>query len=556
MSIKSCLAASSLLVLWAGAYAPNELLWGRIATPLGAREELIAQIAAPMFDWQLIASDDGSRIAWREKRNGKWVVLLNGHVQGGVYDEVDRLRFSPDFSRLAFAAKKGKDWTVVVEGNAMGGSYRELSFRFSPDSSHVMTYGKDKDGERFIFDGKSQQAYKEVMHGVFSTDGAHAAYAAKKGKQWTVVLDGVEGPLYDEVMTPEFRKGESVPVYAARRDKTWMVIDNGRETRPTEIKDGYYAIAGFTDKLQMLTLKIFDGSNSKLMIGNTAGPLGDMLNVPFNVSSDGLHTVYATAHIKRPGGAAERAVGQVVMDGRAGPEYQGQPVEGAATAWFRALGGGGTLRLRAGDFDEFTAVRQGVSTPDVSPDGMHVAYAARRGKNDFVVNLDGREGPRMEGIACAPRFSPAGDLYYAGIDSGKLMVIANEKKLSEYPFPAGDWQDICTNIVFKEDHSFFGVMLKDELLLFVDGQVAYKKPKAAVMAAVTARAIDGRFHFAYCVSPSAERPKFQVVVDGNDGKTYDDVWPDTLHWSGDDAITYVARDGSRLMRVTQTTSPD
>ncbi len=58
----------------------------------------------------------------------------------------------------------------------------------------------------------------------------------------------------------------------------------------------------------------------------------------------------------------------------------------------------------------------------------------------------------------------------------------------------------------------------------------------------------GGDHLAYVVAhPGA---KYRVVLDGRDGKTYDEVVAGTLHFSGETAV-YVARVGRRLYRVAQ-----
>ncbi|HUI81709.1 MAG TPA: hypothetical protein VLY24_27485 [Bryobacteraceae bacterium] len=515
------------------------------------REEVVAELATdvPMADWQLIASSDGERIAWREKRAGKWIVLLNGKPQGGEYDEVKWLAFSPDDNRFAWFARTGKSWTAVVDGRQQGGPFREVApIRFSSDSARFAFHARDNDGERFVVDGKPQTVYQEMKRGTFSPDGRHFAYTARKGKQWVVVVDGTEVAAYDNAGVPRFRETGSSPVYTAQRNKTWMLVDGGKEARASELKNGFYELLGFTPQAEEPVLKIIDGDNGKLVVGSREGPLESVLQVPILFSDAGDHFVYATARVKNPAASAERAFGQVVLDGRGGREYEAAPVESAGKAWLRAVGGS-VLQLQRGNVEEFIAERHGVSSPAVNWDGPHVAYTARRGKKDFVVVLDGEEGPRMDAIACGPGFSPDGKLYYAGVDGGNLVLIVNGQKISETALPESEWT--CSGFSFaKNGHFLYALALKDSLRLFVDG-VEQKRPPVAVLSGPTIRPDCEQFHYAFIVNADLKKPEYRVLLDGQDGKIYNDVWPDTVRWTAQGALTYIARNGQKLLRVTQ-----
>ncbi len=68
----------------------------------------------------------------------------------------------------------------------------------------------------------------------------------------------------------------------------------------------------------------------------------------------------------------------------------------------------------------------------------------------------------------------------------------------------------------------------------------------------TARVVRGRIHFAYSAYPDPKKPEARVIVDGEESKAYNDVWPETMRWSSDGVLSYIARDGRKLLRVTQT----
>jgi len=62
----------------------------------------------------------------------------------------------------------------------------------------------------------------------------------------------------------------------------------------------------------------------------------------------------------------------------------------------------------------------------------------------------------------------------------------------------------------------------------------------------------GCFHFVYAVRPDLAKPESLVVADGKEGKAYHDIWPVTMKWAQPGVVTYIARDGRKLLRVTQT----
>ena len=520
-------------------------------------EEVIAQIGADvrMGEWELVSSDDAQQIAWREKRGNKWAVVLNSAIQGSGYDEVKALFFSPDQRHLAYAARSGKEWTAIVDSKKQGQAYQKVAgMYFSADSSRFAFLAKVEGGWRYVVDATPGATDKELTRLAFSSDSRHFAYSGKRGNQWVMVTDGAEGPAFDYAGAPYFRKNGQTPVYVAQRKNDWMLVADGQQEQLWQTKDGYRLI-GLTPQTEEPVFKIFDGDQSKLRVGNREGPLGDVIEFPFSFPKNGEHFVYATARIRTPAMAvSERAYGQVVVDGTPGHEYEGAPVESGASAFFRAMGGE-VLQLQRGDVPEFTAVTYSVSTPAVRWEGLHVAYAARRGNKDFTVVVDGQEGPRMDAVPCAPAYSPHGDLYYAGVDAGKLVLMVNGQRVSEIALPTGEWtekKDVCSDFRFGEGgHFVYSILLRDSWRIFVDG-VENKRPFVKIFAGpVATLAADGRFHYAYAGWPDITKPQCYVVVDGFDSKMYNDIWPSTVRWTDDGVLTFLARESKKLLRVTE-----
>ncbi len=87
-------------------------------SPAEAQEEVLGEKgpASDPDDKYDTISRDGRRVAWREKRDNAWVVMVNGERQGGDFQKVEDLGFSPDGRRFFFKAKEGKRWLFVIDG--------------------------------------------------------------------------------------------------------------------------------------------------------------------------------------------------------------------------------------------------------------------------------------------------------------------------------------------------------------------------------------------------------------------------------------------------------
>ena len=164
------------------------------------------------MDWSMpmVFSPEGSRVACRAKKSGKWLVLVNGQ-EGPLYDEIrfEHPVFSPDGKRLAYAARNGKEWFMVVDGQE-GPPYDEIGYDMP----------------------------------VFSPDGKHVAYGALKrlgSSDWAgvVVIDGQEGPEYHFFdLTPVFSADSRHLMYYAHRDSRLFEWDAGTFTRQVVVIDG------------------------------------------------------------------------------------------------------------------------------------------------------------------------------------------------------------------------------------------------------------------------------------------------------------------------------
>ncbi len=544
------LSYAVLLVLlvcrWSTAKPPQE------ESPVtDVQEELIGEKSpgTPPDDLEIV-SRDGKRVAWRERPAKHWVVKVNGDPMGPEFEKIEWILFSPDSKRVAYRAKQGKNWVAVVDGKP-GSPYREIgAIRFSPDNQRV-------------------------------------AYAAKKGKKWLMVLDGKEGPAYDDVAEPIFSPDSQHYVYPAKREKKWVVIMDGEEQGP-EMKDVWRGELRLKKKRLVTGLPwayfhpkegpIYFGRVDKgwsLIIAGVAGPEFDAVTWPVFWGGDERHYTYAGAAVKRTW-TGVKGVGQVIVDSEAGPVYEGETTknpdrDGTQSALAAALAAAmeyGTDRsgyewgigLAQGALKSFRAPSFGVSSPSVSPDGKYVAYAARRGKKDYVVVRDGEVSRSFENIPCNPIFGPDGRLVYVGVEGDKLVVTVDGERLNEFVW---EGVDDCSVITFTEGEHFVytvaqggnlydnGYTSRAKRRVFIDGE-AGKEYDAKAVGNLQTLLTGPEFHLAYEVHNDKYKDDASfVVVDGLEGKPYDAVMRYSLRFSGEKNVTYIARQGRKFFRVIQ-----
>lgn len=501
-------------------------------------------------------SPDGRRVAWREKRGKAWTVMVNGEG-GDTFDGVDTLVFSPDSRRFAYRAQGAGKWAMVVDGKAtmrvigkgtiQGVAYEELGpARFSAEGGRVAYWAKMKRKAMVLVDGAPGTEYDDVGDPAFSPDGQHVLYPAKPKKKWVVVVDGEEQPPEMKAIWNGDLVVNDVPVVAGL---PW---------------------AQFHDALGPMWVGRVDKGWS-LVVEGKPGPAFGALSWPIFFGSEGSRFAYAGAEIDIGFGGSGKGIGQIIVDGEPGPSYEGKSTKSFGMAlldtagrvsvgygiYETALHGVATARMFAGVddltrygllpgvFEDLGVHRYGVSSPQVSPDGERVAYAARRDEEDYVVMLDGKAGPSFDSITCGPRFTTDGSLVYVGVEEGELILLRNGERSSAFP-----WKDAecATMRVVEGDHVVYVANRDDRWRVFVDG-TAGEEYRARSVAVVT-HLLDDELHVAYAVRSKDDEADSFVVLDGRVGKRYDGLLTVSLELS-DDGLAYVARQGRKFFRVSR-----
>ena len=338
--------------------------------------------------------------------------------------------FSSDGSRFAYVGERGNllegtDRYVVVTDGKQSPEYDRVLFSgplFSPDSRHLAYMAVSSGTVQVVLDGKVIYEYGggdvESLYEIcmtapmahmsmpmaFSSDSRHFAFFDMSPGRQAVVLDGKRGEVYDTVFSlgrwtltwlpllaaPAFHSaGHSVAFIGMRDGATWLVAD-GRLQREYEL---------------------FRGEHSGAVTG---GPFW---------TNDGEHLVALLTRFPEPASEPsppeeEPQPGEVpsfpphrdalVVDGQIRKEY-----DDILSGPF--FGKGSTIVYSARKSDVQVVVvneqesaaydvvgreidlSQRWAGPVISPDGEHVAFAAKR-DGKWCVVVDGQEGPQFDNV--------------------------------------------------------------------------------------------------------------------------------------------------------------
>jgi len=434
---------------------------------------------------------------------------------------------------------------VKKEENAvlLGTFRQELpGFAFSRDGRHAII-GFAKNGKEYYeVDGKPGEQYEDCTRPAFSSNSRHWVYAGKKDDKWWVITDqGKYGP-FDGVggaTAPSvWMKGGGLTMtralinkfsgdgkrvgFAAAKGNDWVVYLDGKPL-------GNYQSLGINSLTFDSTGNHFafwgkqGGKWYLILDGKRLEPASDDLAHDWVVfSPDGQHVLWAVKQ-----GAQEL----LLMDGKkVATGKTKKPIYSSdGTLWIAAITKGGRSFLLSNG-KKGAVYHKIVGGPVLSPDGKHVAFAAKSGEKVFVMR-DNRKGPEFASISWLSgewvfmgesppvlRFSPDSQklAYAAKRAEKKNFVIVDD---NEY----GPYETIVT-IKFSPDSKRFGFLVKkgkrnskdEKYAVVVDGEQSQWYDQAAFL--VFSK--DGK-HYAY-TAKTGER--WMIVVDGSPLNTrYKDV---------------------------------
>ena len=383
---------------------------------------------------------EGTSYAFVECREKRCRLNVDGGEVGAVYEDFSYPQYSRDGKRLAYFGKRGRKWIAVVDGKETAPDLDDLwgsAWGFTLDGSRFYAAGRVNGKWVYLVDGAPGPSFDAISRIAFSVDGQHYAYggtivsegALKKKTIGTMVIDGKAGETYEgrgmagslsllggswEYMiggVHEFHAGfygvsspwfssEGKLAYAVRRKKGEEAVLVGGETGPG-FEEIISPVLFSREASHFAYIAKRDGEFLEVrdhQVGQTfslSKTKNRATDVPWiQMSADGTHLAYeiVSGGQKFAEGNTKRALRAVVMDGKAGPEYD-------------------ALELENFDF--------GV-------DASHFHYEVHGAKEDRdLVNVDGHES-RLYNSVWATHFAADGErvTFFARDDGRILRVIA------------------------------------------------------------------------------------------------------------------------------------
>jgi len=133
-------------------------------------------------------------------------VLHDGKVVGSGYERIHQPRFSLDGAHLAYTAKKNGAWIVVVDGKEIARYHEAGWVTLSPDGRRLAFVARRaKGGKQFVvIDGTAGKAYDRIEGATlnFGLDGRAVSYVARvgeRGDEGFLVIEGHEGSRFDRI---------------------------------------------------------------------------------------------------------------------------------------------------------------------------------------------------------------------------------------------------------------------------------------------------------------------------------------------------------------------
>jgi hypothetical protein len=457
-------------------------------------------------------------MAWVEKQGNLRIVRLDGKQQGGHYNEVAFLQFSPDESHLVFATRSDIEWWLVLDGKDQPEHYSLIqSMQWQPGSSQlVYTACREKKKCQLYVDGKATgPEYEWVGSLKYSQDGKHMAYPVRHNNSVHTVVDGKEiGPGMDHF-----------------DGKHWGFSRTGR----------FYVAACRGYKTQGYNYYI-NNEHWKYVVDGKEGPEFEVIS-PIEFSRDGQHYAYAGTTVKH--GWKQKPVSSIMVDGAMLRSYDGQKFFGGA-------------HINTGVHD-YHPYFHGLSNPFYEPGGKLV-YAARREK-DVAVFVGDEAGQGFTDIVSPIIFSPdAQHFAYIAQQGGNLVEVHDNHPGATFSIPGPrrmcyvDWiyvtneprhhlvyELVCGATQFVQGHTTRALRQ-----IVVDGKAG---PEYDAYGLYGFRYTPDWKHYGYEVH-GMNGNHVLLNIDGKETKVYDDVVSGSLDFPvGSETASFIAREGETLVRV-------
>jgi hypothetical protein len=155
--------------------------------------ESAKQTGLPGKVLKVVKAPKGGHIAEIVQRGAKQMVRVDG-IPGPEYEDIERLTFMVDGHHMAYEAKRDGKWLLVLDGKEwpLEAEVAHGSIRVSPDYRRLALLGYDDDKWQAMVDGHPGPPFDFIWRETieFSPDSEHVGYLALEGDKLAVVVDG------------------------------------------------------------------------------------------------------------------------------------------------------------------------------------------------------------------------------------------------------------------------------------------------------------------------------------------------------------------------------
>jgi hypothetical protein len=459
-------------------------------------------------------------MAWVEKQGNLHMVFLDGKQQGGHYNEVAFLQFSPDETHFVFATRSDTTWWLVYDGKDQQEQYFLIGgLQWQPKGNTLAyTACREKKKCQLYLDGKASGPEYEYIAGVkYSQDGKHLAYMGWRHEVVYAVLDGKQMGSWMENF--DFNHWGF-----SRTGRFYVAACHGRKFK------GYYS---------------YNNEKWTYVVDGVAGPQFGIIS-PIEFSPDDQHYTYAGLEMKLDWTKATPQ-SSIVLDGKVKTTYSGKKIVF------------GAHQLNTGVRDLYPRIT-GMSNPSFDPGGKLV-YAAKRESGDVAVFVGEESGQGFTEIVSPIVFSPDGQhfAYVAQQDDNLVEVHDNHPGIT-FQVPGRtrscfvEWMEVTRE---PEHHLVYELVCAGKRYKLVQTDQALRRmvidgrsgPEYDVAGLHGFRHSQDWKHYGYEVH-GVNGNQALLNIDGKETKAYDGVVAGSLEFHPEAGeASFIAREGGKLIRV-------
>ena len=493
------------------------------------------------MSWYYSLSPARDGVLWVDKSKSGSIVRLNEKAMGPPYDDVTMPTFSADGQHLIFIGKRERFWHVVIDGQEGAQPYRQVNLVFlSADGKRSVVLAK-RDGKTYVLvNGQEQPDPYDIYLNlpnefVVDSPGKYAQHFVLIGwraGKWRTLVDGKENDAASEIKRPvRMAPDGTLSAWVSKQEEgPWQVIVDGAVRAESKREISRAAVS-------------HDGK--QLVYTADAGSAGYVLVTPDGSTVDGLY----------------------------------DPKDGDSPRWLQFLGQSthwiAVVQLLK-DSKWHYVVDGTVGPPaDVlgdfrsTPDGAHWTYGgaldppflSQAYPVAFVV-FDGQEVLR----------APAAVVGTTGVNTLDVRGLADlQPMIKDLLYRVSDPQRVVT----YETGESRAIAFIEELEATPPGSVYRSwQGKRYIRVSWNKRArtisVDGQFsmellcesipllgfspddlHWAGLVVKAKDDKRSFVILDGREGKHYDEILVESFSIDSSAGVRFIARDGLRFFHVEQ-----